>query len=81
MKTFRHPWSAASMFVVALLFLGHVSFAQAALISDTQVEDQQEEVLLAIVNTLQEHVKLLQMVLIQKLEARVEYLQTLVDNQ
>ncbi|OGG69899.1 hypothetical protein A2929_00235 [Candidatus Kaiserbacteria bacterium RIFCSPLOWO2_01_FULL_45_25] len=70
----------AGMFAVLTIFCGQFSFAQAALISNEQVETQKKEVLLGIVTTLEEHVKFLQMILIQKLEARVEYLQTLADN-
>lgn len=70
----------AGMFAVLMIFCGQVSFAEASLITNEQVETQKKEVLLNIVNTLEEHVKFLQMILIQKLEARVEYLQTLADN-
>jgi hypothetical protein len=68
------------MFAVVLIFFGQISVTQAALITNEQIEEQKKEVLLGIVTTLEEHVKFLQMILIQNLEARVEYLQTLADN-
>lgn len=67
-------------FAVLMIFGGSASFANAELISNEQVETQKREVLLGIVTTLEEHLKFLQMILIQNLEARVEYLQTLADN-
>src|SRR3989338_6812590 len=66
----------AGMFAVLTIFCGQFSFAQAALISNEQVETQKKEVLLGIVSTLEEHVKILQMILIKKLEAIFKYLQT-----
>ncbi len=74
-------WYVASIFVFALLFFGQMSFTHAALISNEEVEVQKKEVLLAIVNTLEEHIKFLQMALIQKLETRVKELQIIVDRQ
>jgi hypothetical protein len=64
-----------------VMFLGSFSYTQAQLISDRQVEEQKREVFLAIVDSLQEHVKLLQMILIQRLEAQVNNLETLIANQ
>lgn len=69
------------VFVTIVLFFGHVSLTHAELINNAQVEGQTKEVFLAIVGTLQEHVKLLQMVLIQKLETQVEHLESLAANQ
>lgn len=74
--------SIVSMFVVVslLIFGSSASLAHAELISNQQVEEQKKEVMLGIIEVLQEDVKLLQMLLIQKLEARVAYLQTLQSN-
>ncbi|MEZ4195243.1 MAG: hypothetical protein R3B53_02485 [Candidatus Paceibacterota bacterium] len=72
----------AGLFVALLLIMfgSTVSSAHAAYITNEQVEAQKKEVLLQVVQVLQQDVKLLQMILIQKLEARVAYLQTLADN-
>jgi len=71
---------ATSLFVVVLVFFGHISFAQAQLISNEQVEAQKKEVVQAAMVTIEEQVKLLQMILIQRLEARLAYLQALTEN-
>lgn len=65
-------------FAVTLVLFGNV--AEAKMISNDQVEEQKRAVMVEIVKVLQEDVKLLQMVLIQNLEYRVNYLQTLVAN-
>ena len=80
MYTYTFKAYMTGMFAALIIFCGNVSFANAALISNEQVETQKKQVLLGIVTTLEEHVKFLQMILIQNLEARVEYLQTLADN-
>jgi len=81
MHKFKLLRSVLGMSVVVILFFGHISFTQAALISDEQVAEQKKEVLLSIVGTLQEQVKLLQMILIQKLEAEVKHLEGRIANQ
>lgn len=65
------------VFVVFLFAFGTLTpFAHAALITNTQINEQNRVVLLDVVNVLRSDVKLLQMLLIQKLEARVNYLRS-----
>lgn len=71
----------ASMLAVLIIFCGQASFAQAALNSNEQVDTQKKEVLVAVVNTLEQHLKFLQMIFIQRLETRVTHLQALLDDQ
>jgi Na+-transporting NADH:ubiquinone oxidoreductase subunit NqrC len=74
--------SVVGLFVALILLLSSsVSLVHAELISDQQVDEQKKVVMLALVETLREDVKLLQMILIQRIEARVTYLQTLATNQ
>ena len=65
------------VFCTSLLFVGVHSTptVQAATISDADVSEQNIAVQLALVNALEEHLKLLQMIFIQRLEAQVAALQ------
>jgi hypothetical protein len=60
-----------------ILFAAAAPTTQAALITDDQVNEQNRTVLLSVVTTLEEHLKLIQMLYIQKLEARVSYFESL----
>ena len=67
----------ACVFVFSALYTP--ARADAALISDQQIDSQKREVLVSVVQTLQQHVRLLQMVLIQRLEIQVATLRTQVE--
>lgn len=69
------------MFVAVGLIVTPLSVVQAQLISNQQVAEQKREVLFGLVEAMQEHVKLLQMLVIQKLEADVALLQARLDAQ
>lgn len=81
MYTYTQAWymGGVGAFIGSFLLCSVLTpIAHAAYISDEQVEAQQQNVSEQLVITLEEHVKLLQMLVIQKLEARVAFLQTLV---
>ncbi len=80
MHKYKSTQCVASVFIAMVLFLGQASLSHAQLISNEQVEEQSKEVYAALANTLHQHIKLLQMVLIQKLEVRVAHLESLVAN-
>jgi hypothetical protein len=63
--------------LVIILFAASVHTTNAALISDSQVDSQKRAVLVSVVDTLENQLKLIQMLYIQKLEARVAYLESL----
>lgn len=69
--------SIAGIVCTLLLFVGafQAPAANAATISDADVREQTISVQVALVDTLRQHLKLLQMVMIQRLESRVAALQ------
>jgi hypothetical protein len=63
--------------LVIIFFAASVHATHAAYITDSQVQEQKRTVLVAVVDTLEAQLKLIQMLYIQKLEARVAYLESL----
>lgn len=72
---------AGVLVAILCIFFSSFSFTHAALITDTQITDQKTEVKDAMITTINEQIKLLQMILITRLEAEVHYLQSIVDAQ
>lgn len=63
---------------VLFTFSANGALAQTSLISNEQIENQKIAVMVSLVETLRQDLKLLQMHYIQNLEKRVEYLKSLV---
>lgn len=81
MNKYKLTRQVLGIFMVFVLFFGNTSSAQAQLISNKQIENQNREVLLAVVVATEKHLNLLQMIFIQRLEAQVKHLQAIADNQ
>lgn len=81
MTKYKTPLLLTSMIVVFSFAFLPVDRVQAQLITNEQVDEQKREVMVHIVDTLEAHLRLLQMVMIQRLEAQVAHLENLAKNQ
>lgn len=80
-RTLRQKLCVGLLFITLLAGYFAATAHPAQAITNSQIDEQRISVKLQLVETLREHVKLLQMHLIKRLENEVAYLQSRIDAQ